>query len=643
MGRSEHGQVLVIVALALVVLLGAASFTVDLGRRGAEERYLQNAADAGALAGCNALIDGATDSNALQQARAVAALNLADSPSGSGATIAGPGAEEYAAGYIGNPYQLTNGAALADDSVFVALDAVVATTVGRVLGRDSLNALGRARCSTEAEPALPFVIRRYQNPPGPGGGFVDFVATADTSASGAVDPADPRGYGGRTPASIAVPGPEFEMYGPGTQATNSSFRGFIALDVRDFTDATSRQYYNGATSTMSSNVLKGHHAAYLTDEHPYPGPPFPTVENPPTGATQVGILNGVSAAHSTDPFDAKYSVGERIMFTLYNGTVMAIPDFAIQPPIEIALPATTTSPTDGPSFEVSRNSAFSSLVTFALAGDTGAVATGHPEYDILPDPATTTPTTGHMGAAEFSPNVFVPAQTGSDVDILDITTNDVPEGLYTVWLEGKAGPPYYQTRRQPVPVRIGDVEREFSLAGSVLDGATETLGGTISLPIRVSTGSGAGAWDDGSGTASPVDLSWEAGSLTDCSHNPKPLGTGSISFSAPSVTPSTGAGATSTVTIQAGSLSSGCYLFRLRAQGVNADGQPVVRIVHVQFTVAATTGPSEYVDIIGYAVFEITDIESNSFSGRAITGIHADPTSLELRAAQRPRLIPWNN
>jgi hypothetical protein len=640
MRRSEPGQVLVIVALALVILLGAASFTIDLGRRDAEERYLQNAADAGALAACNALIDGATDSSALQKAREVATLNLADSPSGASAAIAGAGAEEYVAGYAGNPYQLTNGAVMADDSVFVAVDADVHTTIGRILGRDSLSALGRARCGTEAEPAVPFVIRRYQNPPGPGGSFIDFAATAATSSSGQVDTSDPRGYGGRTPASLAVPGPDFQMYGPGTQATNNSFRGFIALDVRDFTDSTSRQYYNGATSTMSSNTLKGHHAAYITTG--YPGPAFPAVESPPTGATQVGIMNGVSAAHSTGPFDTHYAVGDRVMFTVYNGTVMAIPDFSIQPPVEVTLPATTASPTDGPSFEVSRNSAFTSLVTFALSGDADAAATGHPEYDILPD-QTTTPATGNMGEPQFSPTGFLPATNGSDVAMLDITTNDVPEGIYTVWLEGEAGAPYYQIRRQPVPVRIGDVEREFSLSGSVLDGATETLGGTITLPLRVSTGSGASAWDDGSGTAGLVALSWDAGSLTDCSHNPKPLGTGSISFSASSVTPTTGVGTPSTLTIQAGSLSSGCYVFRLRAQGVNADGQPVVRIEHVQFTVAATTGPSEYVDIIGFAVFEITDIRSNSFSGRAITGIHADPNSLELRAAQRPRLIPWNS
>jgi len=224
----------------------------------------------------------------------------------------------------------------------------------------------------------------------------------------------------------------------------------------------------------------------------------------------------------------------------------------------------------------------------------------------------------------------------------DFSTNAVPPGIYTVWLEGSAPWPYNQTRRQPVPVRIGAVPRQFNLTGSVLDGATETLGGTITLPLRVGTGSGPAAWDDGSGTATPVSLSWDPGSLTDCSHNPKALGTGSITVSPSSVTPMTAAGTNATLTIQAGSLSSGCYLFNLRAHGVNANGEPVVRIEHVEFTVAATAGPSDYVDVIGFAVFEITDIGPNSFNGRAITGIYADPDDLALRIAQRPRLIPWN-
>ena len=60
----------------------------------------------------------------------------------------------------------------------------------------SLHAVGRARCSLQGGPAVPIVARRYDAPPGPGGGFVDYAATAGTSASGAVDAANVLGYDG---------------------------------------------------------------------------------------------------------------------------------------------------------------------------------------------------------------------------------------------------------------------------------------------------------------------------------------------------------------------------------------------------------------------------------------------------------------
>jgi hypothetical protein len=97
-----------------------------------------------------------------------------------------------------------------------------------------------------------------------------------------------------------------------------------------------------------------------------------------------------------------------------------------------------------------------------------------------------------------------------------------------------------------------------------------------------------------------------------------------------------------TLSINTSGLAAGCYQFTLRAQGVNGDGQPVVRLEHVRFSVAATAGPSEYVDIIGFAVFEVTEASNNEIWGQAITGLYADPNALELRAAQRPRLVPWN-
>ncbi len=642
MPRQERGQVLVIVALALVVLLGASAFTIDLGRRAAEERYLQNAADAGALAGCNARLDGASDASVIARAHEVATANLASSPAGSGATLAPGGAEEYLDGYYGVPEQLLNGVLVDGSNVRVAIDSTIGTTVGKVLGRDSLPAIGRAHCTLEPQPLLPFIARRYQSPPG-GTNFIDHLATDATSRTGVVDASNPRGYGGRTPASELAPGPQFELFGPKSQATNSSFRGFIALDVRDFSHATSRKYFNGATATMSSNVLKNHHAPYIEDG--YPGPAFPAVETPPTGDTQVGIMSGTTNAHTTQPFANAYSDGDRLLLSVYDGTVMAIPDFAIQPPTSMALPANTTTPVAGPSFEVSRNNAFTSTVTFSLVGDTGAAASGHPEYNLLADPPVSPPATGTMSQPTFTPNTFVPAHNGTSVSMGSILTTDVPPGIYAVWLQGKAGAPYSQTRRQPFPVRIGSVPRQFRIEGPV-DGTIDAIGGSTTLPLRIVTDSAsATAWNGGSGTATAVDVSWDPASLTTCSHSAVAWGTPTISFNgmaSASVAPSSGTGTSVTMVINSGSLASGCYLLTLRAQGANADGQPVVRLRQVQFSVAATSGPNEYVDIIGFAVFEISDIDANTIFAQAITGIYADPNDLALRAAQRPRLIPWN-
>ncbi len=53
--RHQRGQTLVFVALMLVVLVGFLALAVDVGNAYAERRFMQNAADAGALAGARAL------------------------------------------------------------------------------------------------------------------------------------------------------------------------------------------------------------------------------------------------------------------------------------------------------------------------------------------------------------------------------------------------------------------------------------------------------------------------------------------------------------------------------------------------------------------------------------------------------------
>jgi Flp pilus assembly protein TadG len=656
-GGASQGQTLVVFAILLVILLGFAGVGIDTGRVVAERRYTQTAADAAALAACRALIAGETDGSAATIAQQVALANLQDSPSAATATIASPASYEDSDGSgMIDADELTSGIVIAGTTVRVAVEATVDTVLAQVVGISTLDTGARARCDLQGGPAVPIVARRYSNPPGPGTGFVDHVATAATSASGVVDPTDPRGYDVRTPANEASPGPQFTIYGPSSKAHNdSSFRGFVALDVRNFESIDSRVYYNGVTAGTTQNTLKDMQGTYLVTG--YRGPAIPSVSTPPNGTTQVGVLSGNDTSFVPHLFDDTFRAGDRVMLAVYDSTVMEIPDFTISPPVEINLPGTTVAPYDGPTTTISRNDDFLSTVTLSLIGDEAATALGHPELDILPDPSVTPPAAGDISEPIWSTNVFEPSKNGTVVNLNDFQTNTVPPGIYAVWLEGESGDPYYQRRHVPVPVRVqtdgnndGDyndavdvkVTRDFSLDNSVLDGSTATLGGTISLPLRVSTGNGTTNWGSGPNAETTVALSWDTDSLTTCTLTPTPLGTGTIGFSSGSAMPSTGTGTASTLTINTAGLAAGCYLFTIRGYGINSNSQPVTHLETVRFTVATTATSGQYVDIIGFAVFQIDSVSSNDIIGHAVTGISADPNDPTLRRAQRARLVPWS-
>ena len=46
-------------------------------------------------------------------------------------------------------------------------------------------------------------------------------------------------------------------------------------------------------------------------------------------------------------------------------------------------------------------------------------------------------------------------------------------------------------------------------------------------------------------------------------------------------------------------------------------------------------------DIIGFIVYEVTDLDANAITGRAVSPIAADANDPALRRAQRARLVPW--
>lgn len=639
MRAEPRGQVLVIVALAAIIILGAAGLAIDFGRQNAEQRHVQSAADAAALAACQALIDGASDNAAEDQARSVALANLQGSPAAATATIAPDNARTYVDGHAGDPAYLISGIMISSTTVRVAISSEMDTALARVLGVMTLDTGGRARCALQGGPAVPIVARRYDSAPGPGGGFVDFAATEATSTNGQVDPISVLGYNGRTPASEAQPGPEFDLYGPGAKAANdASFRGFVALDIRNFEATTSRIYYNGVPPGTNVDTIKNQEGAYLLSG--YPGPMFPAVTQPADPNDQVATFNGNDTAMVMGNFSQVHAVGDRIMLAVYNGTVMQIPDFAISPPAAFTVPSTTGSPMAGPNFSVSRNDAFNSTVTLHLHGDANAAAAGFPAYDIVPDPPVSPPGSGDMNQPTWSTDVFIPAKNGTTVNTSGILTNAIPAGIYAVWLEGDSGNPYFQTRRYAVPVKVGGAVRDFSFANSTTNGSTPSLGGTISLPIYVSTTSATTTkWGAGSAVALTID----GNTFTDCSLLPAAIGAGQLTLSAGSVTPSSnGSGALSTLTISTVGLAPGCYRFDVRGTGTNGSGQPATHLQTITFTVATVASSGSYVDIIGFEVFDVTSVSANSISGRAVSAIAADPNDPTLRRAETARLAPWS-
>jgi hypothetical protein len=84
------------------------------------------------------------------------------------------------------------------------------------------------------------------------------------------------------------------------------------------------------------------------------------------------------------------------------------------------------------------------------------------------------------------------------------------------------------------------------------------------------------------------------------------------------------------------------YPLSIRATGVNSSGERVTRLIPITFDIATASTSSQYVDIMGFTIFRITNINSNSVDGYAISGVYADMNDPALRRGQVARLVPWN-
>jgi hypothetical protein len=635
-GRRDAGQVLVIFAVAITVLFAAAGLAFDVGRFYSERRFLQNAADAGALAAANALIRGESNAEAIAQAEDVLTRNFASSPSGVPPTLP-PAIPVYAPGHAGDPNYLINGILISGNEVRVAVQNPVGYTFGRIVGLDENTIGGQARVSTTGD-LLPIAVRHYINAPGPTSGavspcdgntsdFQDLVSTADTACLGTETDASLRQAPSAGMAFDAANpnndpshhGPIINLVGQGAQASNSSsFRGFVCLDIRNFQSSTSNVFYNGVTSGMNANTLKEFEAAWVASG--YPGPDFPPVTTPPDPNDQIGILDGNNSGIIIDAVDGRYVPGDEILAAVYSGTVMTIPDFALTVASTTTI-GTTQNRNGAVTMSATKNNSFTGTVTTSAFTDWG-------------DPANPYGTT--LSPLTFTPNPATPATT---ITWATFNTTAAPVGIYTIWIQGHSPSPYLTDHYYPVAINIGGVTRDFSSTGSGLlipvttTGETGTGSFTISTPNNGSTAFSLAA------APSTVTLTLEGGPQ---SNGVLPVGLGATSLTPSSFTLTRGQSQSIAVSINGGSLGPGEYPLTIRATGANSEGQVVTRLIPITFDIATAGTSSNYVDIMGFAVFRITDVNSNSIDGYAISGVYADMNDPALRRGQVARLVPWN-
>ena len=272
----ERGQVLVIFVLSLTAIFAAAGLAIDIGRLYMERRFLENAADAAALAAANSLIRGNTDANARSDAMAVLTKNFTSPPNGITPSLPpAAGSEVYESGHAGDPMYLVDGILINGSDIRVAVRNTIGYTFGRAVGMTSRQMVGRARVGANGD-ALPIAVRHFINRRARRRARRRrAMATRTTSRTSSRPRTPPASEPRPTPRCAPRPRPalpfdsvqpeqrsgapraDHRLVGQGAQASNtSSFRGFIALDIRNYQSATSNVYYNGVTAGTNANTLK---------------------------------------------------------------------------------------------------------------------------------------------------------------------------------------------------------------------------------------------------------------------------------------------------------------------------------------------------------------------------------------------------
>jgi len=629
------------------VLMGFAALGVDIGRFYSERRYIQDAVDAAALACVYNYGQGGDVVSAWNAADTVLqSRNLKVNPLGINTPYAARGSEVYAGGVIGDhnlisgilPVQ-TNGRGCRV-AITVDVPTFLIKIVSPTLNTITMTTQGYAKTKTGF---LPSVVQRWDNPPGPGNGnpnqFIDHVMSENQDYQCTMT-----NIAGCTTASTAQPGREFVLFGQSAKALNdSSFRGYIGLDIRDFTTVDGlgnlvHDAYNSVSPTATVNTLKAYEAAWINEG--YPGPDICVVQ--PTNyapCAQIAVLNGSSSGIFVVDYNNRFQVGDKLLLQLYDGTVKTVPDFNITVNT-LTLPNTgtgnsTVQYTYSPQFQTS-----GATVTTSIIPDNGTLTTdggGSPATNPFINGCAT------MSTPAFTVNPTPPNQSTYTQAWNTITTSNCDKGIFPAWVRGTSSAPYTSRIHDAlVNINVGGQARDFSLNSSDSYAAIASPGIQADYVIRTTTGAGSTRWTG----SNLLTLSW-AKCPTTTSQSilpPEVLVCGIDGNFATTSVGGVNPGDLHTFNVQTFlARPDEIYKGWVRETGLDdITNKRVTHLLEVSLEVAVVAGGvTQYADVIGYAVFRVTAYNSNEVFGRAITGSYADPNDPALAIGRKIGLVPW--
>jgi hypothetical protein len=646
--RDDAGQTVVLVALMFTVLMGFAALGIDVGRFYSERRYIQSAVDAAALACAYSYGHGGDTVAAWAAGDAILQnRNLKANPLGIAITYSARGSETYDG--IVEDHNLISGILPVTTNgrgCRVAITVDVPTFLIKILS-PSLNTINMTTQGYAKSKGgmLPTVVTRYSSPPGPAAMDAPNLFHDRTMAEGQDWQCSTTSTAGCTPASEASPGREFVIFGQAAKATNdASFRGYIGLDIRDFTTVDGsgnlvHEAYNYVPPTVTVNLLKDYESAWII-ESSYPGPDICDVT--PGNfmpCAQIAVINGSSSGQFVTDYETRFDVGDLLMLQMYDGTVKTVPDFNISSGT-LALPLSGTA-TSSVTYTMSPQFALSGAqVTTTLIPDNGTMT------DDGGGTLATNPFLNNcavMSSPAFSANPTLPNQSSYTQIWNTITTSGCDKGIFQAWLRGTSSAPYTSRIHETlVNINVGGQLRDFSLVSSDAYEAIAGPGTQADYTIHTTTSSGSTKWTGGN----LLTLSWaKCPTTTDQSILPPEVLVCGIdgNFGSTSVA-NVDPGEDHTFNVQTFLARSGeVYKGWVRETGLDdVTNKRVTHLMEVTLEVGVIAGgATQYVDVLGYTVFKITSINSNDVNGRAVSGMYYDPDDIAVSAGKKIGLVPW--